>query len=134
MNETLHQDVLQLISNMILWIGPFLPGETKPSLLVVDWDIGIACAGKACCSLTGRKFEIGKAKAVRLRSEVKLKGLSQCNETLVTVGIKGLAQRAVLMPVQAHCDRADLMADYYDSAWFKEMGAKAPTNPEDFRR
>lgn len=120
--KTLHRDVLQLTSNSNPHGWPVSAGETKAFIAYIrfdDWDIGIAYGKSLVLTHWAKEFEIRKAKRFASGYEVKLKGLSQVQlETLVhEFESKDWLNELFDAQYQAHCDRADLMADYYDSAW-----------------
>lgn len=127
--QTLHRDVLQLVSERNPYNWAIAPGDEKAFITYIRFDdlqsainYGknlIRCGwGSEFDARPVRRFELGGY-------ELKIRGLSQANlEKLVEelearVWLNSVFDAAQLEAQhQLHCDRADLMADYYDSAWF----------------
>ena len=123
--QRLHRDILQLVSgNVLNW--PVVPGEQAFISYFRFDDQAIATAyGKSLIACRwAKEFELRKAKWFESGYELKIKGLSQIElEILVREfeskdWINGLFDAQGLeAQYQLHCDRRDLEADYYDSAW-----------------
>ncbi len=128
--QTLHRDVLQLISESNPYNWAIAPGDEKAFISYFRFDDLQSATnyGKNLISC-GWATEFNVRPAERFETggyEIKVRGLSQVNlEKLVEEmeakdWINGVFFDAAQLEAQyqLHCDRLDLEADVYDSAWY----------------
>lgn len=127
--QTLHRDVLQLVSESNPYNWVIAPGDEKAFITYIRFDDLQSAInyGKNLVSCGwATEFTARSAKRFEGGYEIKVRGLSQASlEKLVEEmeakdWINGVFFDAAQLEelYQLHCDRRDLEADVYDSAWY----------------
>lgn len=119
--KTLHRDVLQLVSDSNSHDWPVAHGEQAfiSYFRFDDRDIALSYGKSLVNTCWAKEFEIRTAKRFQSGYELKVKGLSGLQLEILVNEFKSKDWLNELFDAQYEqvCDRADLMADHYDSAW-----------------